>query len=385
MEEIVSIEDLIKAYKDCRKHKRNKSSAVKFELNLEENLYTLKEELNNGTYTIGKSIAFVVTKPKYREVFAADFRDRIVHHLLIRKLEPYLENYFADSAYACRKGKGTLYGVKNIGDKIQEITNNYTENAWVLKLDIKGFFMSIDKDILMSGLEKFMRTNCTDWSNLEWWIELTKKIVFNRPELNCDLHGNIELWKFLEKCKSLFYTNGKGLPIGNLTSQFFAGFYLTPVDKFLESIPNILYGRYADDIIIISRCKELLLSLIPKLRRFLKEKLHLELHPDKVYLQPSKRGITAYGTILTGNGLILPGKRLLGNTYNALLTMDYKFRNNPEMGVNKFIRRMNSYYGFMIHLNGYKARVKLYKAIADSVFSAYVKNYHYKYIKLNTT
>lgn len=103
MEEIVSIEDLVKAYKDCRKHKRNKSSAVKFELNLEENLYTLKEDLNNGTYTIGKSIAFVVTKPKYREVFAADFRDRIVYHLLIRKLEPYLENYFADSAYACRK------------------------------------------------------------------------------------------------------------------------------------------------------------------------------------------------------------------------------------------------------------------------------------------
>lgn len=99
----------------------------------------------------------------------------------------------------------------------------------------------------------------------------------------------------------------------------------------------------------------------------------------------SKTRVYVYDLDTTLDKMVKHKKPRLGDKIGHLLTMNYKFRNNPEMGVNKFIRRMNSYYGFMIHLNGYKARVKLYKAIADSVFSTYVKNYHYKYIKLNTT
>lgn len=385
MEEIVTIEDITKAYRDCRKHKRNKSSAIKFEMNLEENLFQLKEDLNNGTYNIGKSIAFIVTKPKYREVFAADFRDRIVHHLLIKKLEPYLENYFADSAYACRKGKGTLYGVQDIRDKIKSITNNYTEEAWILKVDIKGFFMSIDKEILATNLECFMRLNCSDWKHLDWWISLTKQIIFNRPELNCELHGDVTKWDDLEYWKSLFHTNGLGLPIGNLTSQFFAGFYLTPVDKYLDSIPGLLYGRYADDILPMHKDKQVLLDLIPKLREFLLQKLHLELHPDKVYLQPVKHGVTAYGTIITGKGMLLPGKRLVGNAYNVILTMSYNGIKTSQLQVSKFIRRINSYYGFMVHLNGFKNRLKLSYKIKESPFCPYIQVINNKYVKPTIT
>lgn len=297
--EYVSFDQIYHSYKDCRRHKRNKYSAVQFEMDLHESLVKLWEDLNNGTYEIGKSIAFVVTKPKYREVFAADFRDRIVHHLLIRRLEPLFEKYFDGSAYACRKGKGTLYGVRDIESKIREVTENYTKEAWILKIDIRSFFMSINKEVLSRNLEKFMREKCSDWKDLEWWIKLAKQIIDNRPEQNCEKHGDLTLWNYLPKNKSLFYSNGRGLPIGNLSSQFFANFYLTLFDRFLHSL-GLTFGRYADDTIIVGRDKKQLLGAIPKIREFLKNSLSLDLHPDKVYFQPANHGVIAFGTVISG-------------------------------------------------------------------------------------
>ena len=122
----IALEDIFQAYYDCRKNKRRTINALAFELNFEQELIRLWREINSGKYRIGRSIAFVVQKPVQREVFAADFRDRIVHHLIINKLNPLFEEYFSDGSYSCRAGRGTLYGVRNIAAAVKECSAGYT-------------------------------------------------------------------------------------------------------------------------------------------------------------------------------------------------------------------------------------------------------------------
>ena len=223
----ISLEELTEAYYTCRKNKRNTASAIKFEMNLASNLVDLWQDINQGTYHPGRSIAFVVTKPVCREVFAAQFRDLIVHHLIINKLEALMEQYFIDDSYSCRRGKGAFYGQKRVQEMIRECSHGYTQDCWVMKLDIKSFFMSIDKKLLYQCMERFVETyyHAADKEQLLWLIRVT---IFHRPELDCERHSPDWFWDLLPKEKSLFGTDGShGLPIGNHTSQMFAMLFLT--------------------------------------------------------------------------------------------------------------------------------------------------------------
>lgn len=148
MREWCSLEEVYDSYIECRRRKRSTKSCAKFEQNEMSNVYQLYLELNTHTYEIGFSDAFCVTRPKIREVFAADFRDRIIHHLLMRKLEPLFESVFIEDSYNCRKGKGTDYGVK----RAVYFANEYSD-GWVLICDLKGFFMSINKKLLWNKLK----------------------------------------------------------------------------------------------------------------------------------------------------------------------------------------------------------------------------------------
>ena len=146
--EYVQYEELYKAYIDCRKRKRTTHNALTFEVNENIELYKLWMDLNEMKYEIGKSIVFCVDKPVKREIFAANFRDRIVHHLVINRINDILEKEFIDDSYSCRKGKGTDYGVKKCYDYIKEATNNYSEECYIIKCDLKSFFMTINKKLL---------------------------------------------------------------------------------------------------------------------------------------------------------------------------------------------------------------------------------------------
>ena len=150
--EYVSYEELYKAYLDCRKRKRSTYNAIEFEMDENYNLFKLYEALNGLIYKIGRSIAFCVDKPVKREVFAADFRDRIVHHLVINRLENMFEEEFINDSYSCRKGKGTDYGIKRCAEFIRDATENYTKEAHIIKCDLKSFFMTIDKQRLYDKL-----------------------------------------------------------------------------------------------------------------------------------------------------------------------------------------------------------------------------------------
>ncbi|MBP6256883.1 hypothetical protein KA405_04155 [Patescibacteria group bacterium] len=154
MDKSLLLLDLFRAYYDARRSKRNTHSQIAFEEHMEANLFALYDELCAGTYTISPSSCFIISDPVKREIFASAFRDRIVHHLLYNQIYDHLDRHFIHDSYSCRVGKGTHYGVKRLDHFIRSCSRNYTTDAYVLKLDIKGFFMHIDKEILKNTLRK---------------------------------------------------------------------------------------------------------------------------------------------------------------------------------------------------------------------------------------
>ena len=152
----LTVEEVFEAYYECRKTKRYSYGALSFEANYEENLVELYSELKNQTWKPGKSTCFIVNQPVKREIFAAPFRDRIVHHILIRRLNPYFEKYFINDSYACREDKGTHAAIERAAHFVRSVSKNNTQSAYVLKLDIKGFFMNINQKLLYEKLETFI-------------------------------------------------------------------------------------------------------------------------------------------------------------------------------------------------------------------------------------
>lgn len=229
----ISLEDVFEAYFECRKKKRNTCNALAFESEYERKCVELWREINSGTYHPSRSIAFIINKPVKREVFAADFRDRVVHHLIAQRIVPLLEEQFINDSYSTRKGKGTLYGILKIEEHIRQCSENYTKDCHILKIDIRSFFMKISKQRLYDITAEFLKARYTE-SDLPMLLYLLRKTVFNRPERNCIRRSAPKEWRGLPKDKSLFHTDGSfGLPIGNLTSQLLALNYLDELDHLI--------------------------------------------------------------------------------------------------------------------------------------------------------
>ncbi len=200
--------ELFEAYYECRKNKRNTINALQFEVNYESNLIKLANQIYKSKYTPGKSICFVVNYPVKREIFAADFRDRVVHHYLINKLNPLFEKEFIYDSYSCRKKRGTLFGIKRVDKFIRSCSLNYQYDSYILKLDIKGFFMQINKDILFEKLQNFINQKYTGVDK-NLIISLSKIIIYNNPTQNCIIKGHISDWKDLPPVPASLSTCGK--------------------------------------------------------------------------------------------------------------------------------------------------------------------------------
>jgi len=357
----IELADLFEAYADCRTNKRNTMNALSFELDYEQELITLWEEINTGAYTPGRSIAFIVNQPVKREIFAADFRDRVVHHLLINKLNPLFERTLIYDSYACRKGRGTYFGIKRIDRFIRQCSQNYTEDCYVLRLDIQGFFMAIDKRILWVKLRELI-TNQYQQPDKYRILSLCHKILSNNPTKNCFIKGGRHNWRDLPPDKSLFYSAPAcGLPIGNLTSQIFANVYLNALDHFVKhDLGMRYYGRYVDDFVLVHPSHEHLKALIRKISDFLQSTLKLTLHPRKVYLQHYRKGVHFLGMIIKPN-CIKSGKRIKGNFYDAIsqhnqVTQSHKPSREEQAA---FLCSMNSYLGILKHYNTYHLRKRM--------------------------
>ena len=316
--DIFTPENIFKAYIDCRKRKRSTVNAQKFERKLPTNIVSLTKSLQNGEYEPGKSICFVVRNPKPREVFAADFRDRIVHHLVVRFLEQHWEKVFIHDSYACRKNKGTLAAVERLHHNMLSISENGKKRAYFMQLDVKNFFMSIDREILWKFLEKGLKKqlgirknaeNCVqmtifdlDFSEKERNFEKISKVLhillFHEPTKDYINKSTKREWSWVPPEKSLFNAaKGKGLPIGNLTSQFFANVYLNELDQFVKHVLKIkYYVRYVDDFVIMHEDKERLRKWLAAIKQFLLEKLGLRLK-NEVKVASLGNGINFLGYV----------------------------------------------------------------------------------------
>ncbi len=258
--------DLFQAYFDARKNKRNTINALAFEKHFEANLFELCEEIINKQYQPKPSICFVVDKPVKREIFAADFRDRVVHHFIYNYISPVFEKTFVNDSYSCRVGKGTHYGIKRVGHFIRSCSKNYTIDCYVLKLDIKGYFMAMDKTLLYNKVkDELVKQKLKLPFDLPLVLYLIEKTIFNDPRTNCKIKGNKSDWHGLPETKSLFHASQNcGLPIGNLTSQLFGNIYMNAFDHWVKRELGIkYYGRYVDNFVLVHNDKENLKSLIP--------------------------------------------------------------------------------------------------------------------------
>lgn len=371
---MVTTKDMVEAYLDCRKSKRRKDSSTKFELNFEDNCYDLAEEINNRTYEIGDSIVFFVTEPKKREVFAADFRDRVVHHWLALRLEPLFEKLFIEDTYNCRKEKGTQYGIQRLYDKIKVISNNYTRDCWVAKFDIQGFFMSIYKPTLWEKLEEFIFMNYKNPQDFNDVLWVAKKIVMHCPEKKCIKKSPSSAWVGFPKNKSLFTCGeGYGLPIGNLPSQQFVNFYLDDFDKWMVSMFGSGYGRYVDDFFVIDTNKKKILHAIPVIKDYLMKTLQIRLHPKKIYIQHYTKGIKFIG------GVVKPHRKYSSNrTVDKFIKLiDYLNEHPHTFTTEEAVCRVNSYLGFLRHTASYSIRRKAIQSLNDGWWKrTYVKGHY---------
>jgi hypothetical protein len=357
--------DLFQAYYDARKNKRNTINQLHFEIDYERHLFVLYEELINRTYKIRKSITFVVNNPVKREIFAANFRDRIIHHLIYNCINPVIDEQLIDSCYSCRTGKGTHYAVRQLAGFMKDCSRNYTCDCYVLKLDIKGYFMSINKQILWDKLLKILQPvgpehlPGIDKETLLWLIDI---VLWNDPTQSCIIKGKKSDWAGLPATKSLFQTpKDCGLPIGNLTSQLFSNVYLHDFDCFVKQALGVeYYGRYVDDFVLIHPDKKFLLKAKEKIKFFLKTDCKLDLHPKKIYLQHYSKGFSFLGAYIKPHRIYIGNRtkkkfiQVISQT-NLLL----KKQDITENDLNFIRSSVNSYLGLLKHYKTYNIRKKI--------------------------
>jgi len=267
------MKNLILAYKKARKGKTKKPYVREFEKDLAYNLKILYDELKSQTYNPKPLETFILRDPKTRKISKSDFRDRVVHHVLYNILEPIFDKTFIYDSSANRIGKGNLFAVDRFHKFMRKVSRNGKINGWFnnnqvrgycLKADIKHYFQEVNHKALINIIKKRIKDKKVIW--------LIKQIIYNH---------NVK---------------GKGMPLGNLTSQFFANIYLNELDYFVKhTLKAKYYIRYVDDFVILHPSKLQINTWKPEIDRFLRDKLKLELHPDKSRIIPLKKGMDFVG------------------------------------------------------------------------------------------
>lgn len=349
---------IYKAYKKCLKHKKHTKNALKFEQDLVQNICSLEDELKMQTYKIGRSICFLASSPKLREIFAADFRDRVVHHLLVDQLELYYEKKFIYDVYNNRKNKGIHKAVK----RAKKFMNRVGHKGYYLQLDIKGFFYNIDKNILFKQI--FRDISQSDLKYKDSILYLSNKIIYHDPTKEYIFKGNKATLQNLPSHKTLFkIPKHKGIPIGNLTSQFFANIYLNKFDHFVKRDLKVKYYiRYVDDFVIFDESVERLREVYIKIKQYLYENLHLELRKD-VKMQAFKEGLDFLGYIVRPKYTLVRQRVVNNFKYNKALFLDEYENSQAKMDLAKieiFLSQKASFKGHCSHANSYKLLDKVW-------------------------
>lgn len=325
--------NIYRGYIEFRVGKKKKKDVSIFEKNLSNNISPLHIALVDKTYQPGGYTQFYVKDPKLRLIHKASVADRVVHHVVSYYLEKIYEPTFIAHSYSCRKNKGTHRGVLALQKMAIKESRNNTRVCWVLKCDIRKFFASVDHEILLKIL--FRKIMDLDFLNL------LEKIIRS--------HGSN---------KTTDLSDIKGMPIGNLTSQFFSNIYMNELDQFVKHELKVKYYlRYADDFVFISTDREYLMNLVPVLKDFLKTQLGLDLHPQKIILSKFRSGVDFLGYIIFPK-YVLPRTKTKRRLLKKIKEKVYAFKagKTTEKSLNQTIQ---SYYGFLVHAKAYKFRKEL--------------------------
>ncbi len=321
-EYIISIENLLEAWREFLVGKRSRLDVQGFEINLMSNIISLHRDLVAKKYWHSSYQAFNISDPKPRNIHKAKVRDRLLHHALYRALYPFFDKTFVADSYSCRLGKGTHKAMDRFRVFANKASSNNTKTAWVLKCDIKKFFASIDQPTLIGIISEYIPDQ-----NIRWLIS----------QIIRSFHST---------------TVGWGLPLGNLTSQLFVNVYMNEFDQFVKhKLKAKHYIRYADDFVFMSDDKLWLESLVPLIRDFLITRLQLTLHPKKLFLKTLASGVDFLGWVH------FPDHRILRTT--ARRRMVNRIAEHPT---NETIQ---SYLGLLKHGNS----EKLKEQILDSQIS----------------
>ena len=365
------------AYHDCCNNKKSSYECNEYRTHYELDLWLLIYEVYSRTYEPGASSCFIVTRPKLREVFAAAFRDRIVHHWICLRLNPLFEARFTaqgDVSHNCRKGFGTSSAVSAFNRDVNVVTQGYTRVAYIGRFDIKAFFMSISPQILWELLRPFILENYKG-DDIDTLLYLTETVIMNRPQDKCVKRSPEELFEAMPSGKSLFNSD-TGVPIGNLPSQLFANFLMSFLDEVMARLRKIIgpdnfrYERYVDDFTVVCVWQEVIVSLYPAIEQLLRCRLGLTLHPDKIYLQEATKGAAFVGSVVK-QGRIYLSNRTVHGLHAALDYWQSVCVDIAENGedaerlklLEHSISSVNSYLGFTIHCDAYGIQRKAFANI----------------------
>lgn len=367
--------DVFDAYFQARRNKRSTRSQLAFEMDLECNLAELYQDIAERRYEPLPGICFIVDKPVKREIFASRFRDRVVHHLLYNYLMPTFDSTMIFDSYSCRLGKGTAMGIKRLDHHLRSVTDNYKYGAYVMKMDIQGYFMSINKDILFNLVDEVLQKRlakgrtmyCANGRviDLDLTYYLLDKVLYRDVVTNVERRGKISDWDNLPPSKSILKNPpGVGLPIGDLTSQLFSNIYLGQLDEYMKrTLKCKHYGRYVDDYFVVHKSKEFLKSLVPRVREFLRDQLKLTLHPNKTQLYHSTQGVPFLGAV------VMPHRIYVNNRTAKFFKASLFDHNNAlkrdrsgalrQETMERIVPSLNSYLGYLGQYRTYKMRRKL--------------------------
>lgn len=338
--QITAFENLLSASRKARKGKRFKEQTSRFELNLEKELFRLQRELTAKTYKHGGYRDFFVYDPKMRLISAAPYRDRVIHHALCNIIEPIFDRTFIFDSYACRKNKGTHKAL----DRYSEFAR---KNTYVLKCDIRKYFHGIDHEFLFNAVSRKIKCRETLW--------LIRKIIGTRKDNSfiCYFPGD-NLFTPVER--------PKGIPIGNLTSQFFANIYLDGFDHFVkEQLKCRYYIRYVDDFVVFHKDKKQLQMIKLRVEEFL-ESLRLRLHRDKSRAYRVSDGVVFLGCRMFPNHRLLKKENALGMR-RRLKKMARQYQNG-EIPLEKVSQRIQSWIGHARHADTWRLRERLFSEVA---------------------
>lgn len=361
------------AYYLFRRHCRDTEAQQAFEAGYAYHLFCIRRDVTERHIALGTSYAFIVKKPRPREVFAGSIYKRILDSLCIMILRPWLDDHFSSRHFNVRKGYGLLQYQQQLNRDMREATEGYgSKEFWVLGGDISSYFMSMDKDVAWRKWETVIK----EWYGGEYTDELLyimKEIIYYEPEKHCIRKSPTGEWKLIKPNKSLFTNgDGKGMPIGDLVSQYTALLLLQDFCMFLEGRVGRV-GVYMDDWYAIGSHDELL-ALLPLARDKLKE-VGLKLNEHKTYLQPIRHGLKTCGCFAYPDRVYV-SNRVVNNAWQTMLYYHDHLRGDAT----RFCQRMNSYFGILSHFKTYRIRKELVHLVPSEWWDkVYVKGHYEKF------